>query len=159
MKKLIGIGFMIVLLSSPAHAQLGNLIKNVQNNPLLTQQNTVRDTISRFTNIKNTFIKMPMNQGKLAFITAAVPVLNEAYSLSSDILGMFQKNKTLDPAQTNTMSGLLGEVEKLITQKGSTAPLAQTQVKESNQKVQQTTQLLTNILSNEGGLFKALLQK
>jgi len=150
---------MAVLLTFPAYAQLGNLIKSVQNSPLLTQQNTVRDTISRFTNIKNAFTKMPLNQGKLSFVTAALPLLNQAYSLSGDILGMFQKNKTLDPVQANKMSGLLGEIENLAAQKGNTAPLAQAQVGEANQKIQQATRILTNILGNEGGLLKSLLQK
>ena len=159
MRKCVVLCLAAMLFVLPSYAQWGNLIKNVQNSPLLTQQNTVRDTITRITNIKDAFTKMPLNQGKLSFIAAALPVLNEVYTLSSGILGMFQKNKTLDTAGSNKMNGLLGEVENLLARQWDTAPLAPSQTPEADQKVQQTTKVLTDILTNEGGLLKALLSK
>ena len=158
MKRLLIIFLILGLFASSAYAQLGDILKKIENNPLIAQQNTIRETISRINNIKSSFLKMPLNSGKLDFIAAALPMLNQAQSLSSDILALVRKDKTLQPAQTDKMSGLLGEVEKMIAQKWNASPLSKLEMPAAVKKAQQLNSVISNILKNQGDALKGLLQ-
>lgn len=146
MKKILGVLIGSLLVSSVAFAQFGNLLNKVQNNPLLTQQGNIQSIISKAQAIAGTFAQMPLNSGKLEFIKAALPLLTQAQSLSTN------------PAQTDKIGGVLDQVKSLIAQKWSASPLTQAQVPQATAQAQQFTGMLTSILNNEGGALKGLLK-
>jgi phage-related protein len=134
------------------------MLKNIQSSPLLTQQGAVQDVINKTQNIISTFSKMPLNSGKLEFIKAALPLLTQVQSLSSDLLGMVQKGQSIDTAQTTKIGGLLDQVKGLLGQAWSVNPLTTAQTPEANNQVQQLSGILTNILKNQGDVLKKMTQ-
>ena len=158
MRKIILMLVMVAFLSTAAYAQLGNILKNIQDSPLLTEKNAMQGIIDRFLNIKSGLAKMKLNQGKLDLLIAALPLLDEAKILSSDILGVFQQKNTLDTAQTDKMGGILGQIEELISSKWSTSSLKPELIQELKDKTQQVNQLITDTLKNSRDTFKAILE-
>lgn len=156
-KLLLALAF-VVALSSSAQAQWGNMLKNIQSSPLLTQQGAVQDIVSKVQGISSTFSKMPLNSGKLEFIKAALPLLLQVQSISSDVLGMVQKGRPVDTAQTTKMGGLLDQVKGLIAQKWSSSPLTTAQIPNANNQVQQLGGILKNILTSQGDVLKKMTQ-
>jgi hypothetical protein len=157
MKKTALMIVFIILVSSTAHAQWGDLINKVKSNPLVAQQETLRDLIAKAQAISSVFTQMPLNNGKLDFIKAALPLLTQTNLLSSHLLSSVQQKKTVDSAQTTQMSGLLDQVKELLAQQWSTTPLAANQIPQAKAQSQQITNLLGSILKNEGSALQALI--
>ncbi len=155
-KYLFVIGF--VLLSYPAQAQFGNLVNNLKNNPLLTQQAPIQDIVGKIQSISSLFSKMPLDSGKLEFIKAALPLLTQAQSLSTNFLSTVQQGKPADSSQTSKIGGLLDQAKALLVQKWSSAPLTPAQASEAANQGQQLTTILTSLLKNEGDALKGLAQ-
>jgi hypothetical protein len=134
------------------------MLKKIQSSPLLTQQGAVQDIVSKVQNISSAFSKMPLNSGKLEFIKAALPLLMQTQTISSEVLGMVQKGKPIDTAQVTKMGGLLDQVKGFIVQKWSTEPLTVAQIPEAKNQIQQLGGILTNILKNQGDVLKNIAQ-
>ncbi len=136
-----------VLLPLTAHAQFGNLINNLKNNPALKTQGGVQDIISKAQNIASMFAQMPLNNGKLEFIKAALPMLTQALTASKDV----------SAAGTGKVSGVLDQVKGLFTQKWDATAIAADQLPKANTQIQQFSTMLSDIVKNEGGALKAML--
>ena len=136
-----------VLLPLTAHAQFGNLMNNLKNNPALKTQVGVQDIISKAQNIASVFAQMPLNNGKLEFIKAALPMLTQALTASKDATA----------TGTGKVSGVLDQVKGLFTQKWDTAAITADQMPKANAQVQQFSGMLSDIVKNEGGALKAML--
>ncbi len=146
MKKVLFVLMGSLMISTSAFAQFGDLLNKVQSNPLLAQQGGIQAVIAKAQSIAGAFAQMPLNSGKLEFIKAALPLLTQAKAASAD------------PAQATKVSGLLDQVKSLVAQKWSSTPLSQTQIPQATSQVQQLSDALKGIVSNEGGVLKGLLQ-
>ncbi len=135
----------VLLLSSNAYAGWGDVLNSAASSPLLAQQKPLQDIINKVQAISVLFNKMPLNSGKLDLIKAAMPLLTQANTLSTDT------------AQTGKVSGLLDQVKALALKQWGTTALTAAQLPAANTQVQQFSGLLKSLISNEGANLKKLL--
>ncbi|MBF0504616.1 MAG: hypothetical protein HQL14_05885 [Candidatus Omnitrophica bacterium] len=149
MKKILLLGGCFFFLFCPAYAQLGNLMNNIKSNPLLAQQGLNQGIIGKIQNIGSIFAQLPFDSGKLEFVKAALPILNQVYSMSASSLGNLQAGKPVDANQSTKINGLLDQVKSMIAQHWSHNPLAPAQIPQANNQIQQFIGLLKDIVQNE----------
>ena len=145
MKRTIMVLAVCVTLPVAAHAQFGNLINNLKNNPTLTSQAGVQGIISKAQSLAAMFAQMPLTSGKLALVKASLPMLSQAMTASKD------------PASTGKVSGLLDQVKGLFAQKWDTSAIAPTQLPQANDLMSQFSSAISGIVKNEGGKLGAML--
>jgi hypothetical protein len=145
MKKIVLV-FMMALFSSVAYADWGSMLKSVQSNPLITQQASVNNLITKVQSISSAFSQMPANSGKLDFLKAALPLLTKANTAAQT-----------NPANVPQINGLLDQVKGLLAKKTSANPLTPSQIPQVTQQSQQLSGLLADLLKNEGAGLKGLV--
>ena len=156
MKKLVLICVAALVLTAPAYAQLGNLINSIKNSPLVTQQQSYKDILGKVQSISAAFAQLPLNSGKLEFIKAALPLLEQVKGITGNSLQNLDANKPVDAAQTTQASGLLEKVKGLLAQHMPTTPLTPAQVPDATNQVGQLSSVLQGIMQNAGDSLKKL---
>ena len=134
----------LVFSTGIARAQFGDLLNSIKSNPAVAQQKDTQNILSKAQSIAAIFAKMPLNNGKIDFVQAAMPYMQQALGASAQ------------PNQTSQLSGLLDKVKGLAGQKWSTASITPEKTVESTNQIKQFNDTLGAIIKNQGGSLKNL---
>lgn len=135
---------MLLCIPVAAHAQFGNILSSLKNNPAVAQ---LQGSITRAQKIAAIFAQMPLTQGKLQFVEAALPLLSQALVVSND------------PAAAGKVTGILDKIKGLTAQKWSTAAIDPNQMPQAKTKIEEFGNVLKNLIQNESNSMKAALSQ